>query len=147
MRTKTSMVVVALAGAAVISIAVLAPQAQAAPTGHVVTAAKIALAKPPGNSKGSYSKSSYSRSSYSRSFYGSRYYGRPYCYSGCYSYPSCYTYCQPVVEADEEVPVQVCNPCCYNTCSYGCYGYGPQFASRYNHHNHYSHYSGGGGKK
>jgi hypothetical protein len=142
MRTKTSMGVVALAGAAVISIAVLAPQAQAAPTGNVVTAAKIALAKPPGNNKSSFFKNSHSRNFYSR------YHSRPYWYGSSYCYPSCYSYsyCQPVVEPVEEVPVQVCNPCCYNTCSYGNYCV-PQFASRYHHYSHYSHYSGGGSKK
>jgi hypothetical protein len=132
MRTKTSMGVVALAGAAVISIAVLAPQAQAAPTGNVVMAAKIALAKPPGNNKSSFFKNSHSRNFYSR------YHSRPY----WYGYPYCYSYCQPEVE---EVPVQVCNPCCYNTCSYGSYCV-PQFASRYGHYSHYSHYSGGSKK-
>jgi hypothetical protein len=142
MRTKISMVVMAVAGAAVISVAVLAPQAQAAPTGHVLTAAKIALAKPPVNNKSSFFKNSHARNFYSR------YHSRPYWYGSCYTcYPSCYSYCQPAVETyvpppAVEVPVQVCNPCCYNTCSYGSYRV-PQFASRYGH---YSHYSGGSKK-
>ena len=144
MRTKSAFVVLALAGAAVIGVAMTAQDAKAGPAGHVASAANVALAKPPGKSSSFYSKNSYR----------SRYFSRYSCYyNGCYScYPTCYTYCPPPVVVTtyvpppvvvEVVPVCVQPVCCYNTCSYPCYGSTPQFASRYSN---YSHYNGSRGK-
>jgi|HubBroStandDraft_6_1064221.scaffolds.fasta_scaffold1400151_2 hypothetical protein len=60
MRTASSSFVVTLVGVAVVSAAILAPQAKASTTNQIAAVAKVTLAKPP--SSGFSSKSSYNSS-------------------------------------------------------------------------------------